>query len=117
MGPVYSFPGHPPNTISSGALKLYVGFQKVMSEPLQHCDFVDPQGRSWRSLYHTQKNLEYLKIAIFKVNPHRYNNIVFPTVFAISKQNLLQLIRQCFVHISITITKKMTRRELMEGIP
>ena len=27
VGPVYYYPGHPYNKISSGALKLYVGFQ------------------------------------------------------------------------------------------
>ena len=34
VGPVYYFPGHPSNTISSGALKFYVGFQKFNSEPI-----------------------------------------------------------------------------------
>ena len=47
--PVYYYPGHPYNTISSGSLKFYAGFQKVASEPHEHFDFVDPQGRSWRS--------------------------------------------------------------------
>ena len=51
VGPVYYFPGHTSNTISSGALKFYAGFQKVTSENIEHCDFVDPQGRSWISLY------------------------------------------------------------------
>ena len=40
---VYYCPGHPSNTILSGNLKFYVGFQKVKSEPLEHCDFVDLQ--------------------------------------------------------------------------
>ena len=51
---VYYCTGHPYSTISSYALKFYVGFQKVTSEPLEHCDFVDPQGCSWRSPYHNQ---------------------------------------------------------------
>ena len=34
VGPVYYCPGHPSNTISSGALKFYIGFKKVTSEPL-----------------------------------------------------------------------------------
>ena len=38
--PVYYCPGHPSNTISSGALKFYVGFQKVTSEPLEHLNFL-----------------------------------------------------------------------------
>ena len=62
VGPVYYFPGHPSNIISSGALKFYVGFQKVTSEILEHCDFVDPQGSSWISPYQTKNNLDYLQI-------------------------------------------------------
>ena len=58
MVPVYYFPGHTSNTISSGALKCYAGFKKVAYEPLENCDFVDPQGHSWRSTYHNQNNLD-----------------------------------------------------------
>ena len=32
--PVYYFPGHPSSTISSSSLKVYVGFQNSISEPL-----------------------------------------------------------------------------------
>ena len=46
VGPVYYCPGHTSNTISSCALKFYIGFEKVTSEPLEHCEFFDPQGRS-----------------------------------------------------------------------
>ena len=42
VGPVYYFPGHPSNTISLCDLKFYVGFKFFTSEPLEHCDFVDP---------------------------------------------------------------------------
>ena len=42
VGPVYYCPGHPSNTISPVALKSYVVFQKVTSDPPGHCDFVDP---------------------------------------------------------------------------
>ena len=51
--PVYYCPGKPSNTISSFDLKFYLGFQKVAYEHLEHCDFVYPQGSSWRSPYHT----------------------------------------------------------------
>ena len=40
VGPVYYCPGHPFKTISSSPLKFYVGFQKVASEHLEHCDFL-----------------------------------------------------------------------------
>ena len=69
--PVYYCPGHPSSTISPAALKIYVGFQKNMSEPLEHCDFVDPQGRSWRSPYQTQNNLDHLQIEICKIQPFK----------------------------------------------
>ena len=46
VGTVYYCTGHPFNTISSGFLKFYAVFQKVTSEPLEHCDFVDFQGCS-----------------------------------------------------------------------
>ena len=48
VGKVYYFPVRPSNTISSGALKFYVVFQKVASEALEHCDFFDPKSCSWR---------------------------------------------------------------------
>ena len=44
---VYYCTGHPSNTISPRSLKCYVGFQKVTSETIEHCDFVDLQGISW----------------------------------------------------------------------
>ena len=115
--PVYYCPGHPSNTISSGALKFYVVFQKVESEPLEHCDFVGPQGCSWISPYQTQKNLDCLQINIFKVNPHRDSNIFVPTFCALSKQNIYQIIHHRFGRVSITGLKQMARRGIMEGIP
>ena len=82
---VYYCPGHPSNTISSGALTFYVGFKKVTSEPLENCDFVDLQGCSWRSPCQTQNNLYYLEIEIFKSNLQRDSNIFVPIVCALSK--------------------------------
>ena len=55
VGTFYYCTCHSSNTISSGALKFYVGFQKVASELLDKCDFVDPQGHYWRPPYQTQK--------------------------------------------------------------
>ena len=86
VGPVYYRPGHPSNTISSGALKFYVDFQKFASETLEHCDFFDTQGRYWISPYQTHNNLDYLQIEIFEVNPHRDKNIFVKTVCGLSKQ-------------------------------
>ena len=75
--PVYYFPGHLSNTLSSGALKFYIGYKKVTSKPLEHCDLADPQGRSWRSSYQTNNNLDYLQLEIVKINNHRNKNIFF----------------------------------------
>ena len=87
-GPVYYCTVHPYNTISSCALKFYAGFQKVTSEPLEHFDFVNPKGRSWRSTYQTQKNLDYLQIEIVRFKPHRYRNIFVPNVCTLKKKSL-----------------------------
>ena len=78
VGPVYYFPIHPYNTISSGSLKFYVGFPKVTSEPLENCNFVEPQGYSWISPYQTQNNLDYLQIKIVKVIPQKRQEYICP---------------------------------------
>ena len=84
----YYFPGQLSKTISSGALKFYIGFKKVTSENLEHFDFFDPQGHSWRAPYHTRNNLDYLHLEIFNINPHIDINIFVPTVCVLSKQTL-----------------------------
>ena len=71
VGPVYYCPGHLYNTISSGSLKFYVGFQKFTYEPIEHCDFVDTQVRSWRSPSQNQNNPDYLQIEIYKSKPSK----------------------------------------------
>ena len=117
VGPVYYCPGHTSNTISSGALKFYIGFKNVKYKLLEHCDFVDPQGRSWRSPYQTCNNLDYLHLEIVKINPHRDKNIVVSTFCVLSKQTLSQLIHERFVHVSNTLLKKIARKVLIEGLP
>ena len=116
MVPVYYCPGHPSNTISLGDLKFYVRFQNVTSEPLERCDFVDPQGFYCISTYQTQNNLYYIQIYIVKVNPQINRNIVVPTVCFLSKHNLSQLIHQRFGHISIVLLKQMARKVLPENL-
>ena len=110
MLPVYYCLGHPYKTISSGDLKFYAGFKKVTSEPLEHCDFVDPQGRSWRPRYQNNNNLDYLQLEIVKINTKRDKNIVVPTLCGLSKQTLSQLIYQRFGHVFITRIKQMARK-------
>ena len=44
-------------------------------------------------------------------------NIVVPPIYALSKQNLSQLIYQRFGHVSITRLKRMAIKGLMEGLP
>ena len=51
VGPVYYCSCHLSNTILLGALKFYVSFQNITSEPLEKHYFVDPQGHSWISSY------------------------------------------------------------------
>ena len=88
----------------------------VTSETLEHCDFVDPQGRSWISPYQTCNNLDYLQLEIVRINPHRDKNIVVPTVCGLSKQTLYQIIHQRFDHVSITQLKWMAIKGLVEGL-
>ena len=88
-GLVYYYLGHPYNTISSGALKFYVGFQKVTSEPLEHCYFVDPQGCSWRSPYQTQNNLDCLQIYIFQSQPSHRQEYCCPKILCTIKTKYL----------------------------
>ena len=81
---VYCCPGHSSKNILSGVLKFYVGFQNVASEPLEHCDFVDPQGCSLISPYQTQKNLACIQTEMFTLKPQRNRNIVVPNVYVLS---------------------------------
>ena len=114
--PVYYCPGHPSNTISSGALKLYIGFKKVTYKTLKHCDFVERLVCSWISPYQTQNNLDYIQLEVFNINTHRDNNIVVPTVCGL-KKNISQFIHQRFGHVSIARLRIMTRKGLMGGLP
>ena len=66
--PVYYCSGHLSNTLSFYDLKYYVGFQNFVSEPLEHFNFVDPQGTSWSSPYRTRKILDYLHFEVVKFN-------------------------------------------------
>ena len=90
VAPVCYCTVHLSNTISLGALKFYVVFQKVVSEPLKHFDCLDPQGNYWRSPFRTQKLLDHLQHDIVKVKSQRNRDIVTPTVCGISKHNLSQ---------------------------
>ena len=116
MVPVYYCPVQPSNTISSGDLKFYAGFQKVASENFEHCDIIDPQGHSWISPYITQNNLDHVQFENFKVNPQVNNYIVIPTLCDPSKINLSQLINQNFDNVSIDRQKKLAIKGLMEGL-
>ena len=64
-------------------------FQKITSEPLENCDFVDSQYHSWISPYKTRNNLDYLQIENVKVNPQRNRSIVVPTLYSFSKTESL----------------------------
>ena len=54
-GPVYYYPGNPPNTISLGALRLDVDYNFFTYESIEHYDFVDPQCSCWRTTHENQK--------------------------------------------------------------
>ena len=96
-----------------GAIKCYVGFQKVVQKPLEYCDFVDLQGRYCSSDYTTQSNLDYLHIEVVKTNPNCIKEVLITNVCGISTQNPSQLYHQCFGHISIPRIWRMEKKGLM----
>ena len=106
-----------PTTSNQVPSNIMFVLQNVSSEPIEHCDFVDPQGHFGRPPYQTRNNLDYLQIEMIKVNPQRNRNIVVPTLVVISKYNLSQIIHQSFVHVSINRLIRMTRKGLMKGFP
>ena len=85
-----------------------------MYEPLEHYDFVDPQGLSWRPPYQTQNNSEYLQPDIVKANPQRNIDIVVPTICVLYNNNIYKLIYQQIGHVSITTLQRMVSKGHME---
>ena len=88
MVSVYYCLGYPSNTILLGDLKYYFSSQMFTSEPLEHYDFVDPQGHYWRSPYRAQKNLYYIQIYFVKIYTQMKKYYVVPTICGISKHYL-----------------------------
>ena len=86
--PVYYYPGHPFNNISSCALKLYVGFQRIAYKPIEHCDFVNPQGCSWISTYQNIKNTIF-KSKLSKL--HLKETEIFLSQLSVSYQNIIPI--------------------------
>ena len=52
-----------------------------------------------------------------KVKPQRNRNIVVPTVYYLSKQNIYQIIHQRFGRVSIFRLKLIAIKVLMKGLP
>ena len=115
--PCYYFKGHPSKHYHIRFPQILCWFKNVTYEPLEHCDFVDPQYCSWISPWQPQNNLDYIKIEIIKFKPQRNSNIVVPNVCDLSKQNLSQIIHQRFGHVSISRLKRMSIKWLMVGLP
>ena len=109
--PVYYFPGQPSNTISSGAIKFYVSFQNVTSEPLEHFDFVEPQRSSWKSPYQTQGELDELnrhqnsrrksKVSISLCIRNSYHRTYLEDICSRFDQ-----VRPVFLHLEVRLPKK-----------
>ena len=107
--PGYDYPGHRSNIVSSGAIKYYVGFQKVMvfkpSKSLLHIALPDP------------KQFRLYSNLTFKFNLKINKYIVVPTVFGLSKHNLSRLIHQCFFSVFNNRLNIMTIKGLTKGLP
>ena len=65
---------------------------------------------TWRSNYLTHNNLDYLIIEVVKFDPNHHKDSVTPTVCGISTQNLLQLVYQHFVHVSVPVLSSMENK-------
>ena len=107
MGTVYYCPFHSSDTILLGALKCFVWFHRVTSEPSQYYYFVDLKRQSWRYEYLKQNNLEYLYIEFVKVDPHKRKYVVLKIVCGPSKQTLPQLFYQNLVCVSIARIQRL----------
>ena len=63
------------------------------------------------------KNLKYIQIENFNVEPQRDSNIVVPTVCALLKNNIVHIIHHIFGRIYFTRLKRISRKKSMEGLP
>ena len=86
---VYYYPGNPSNAISYYYLKFYLGFQNITSKHLEYCDFIYPQGSSWRSRYQTGKTLYYLQIKKKSNSNLEETNILWFHLSVVSKMEYL----------------------------
>ena len=114
VGLVYYFPGNPSNTILSGALKFFVGFQKFASETLEHSDLLNL--KVVLRYHHTRlKNIFTVLKSKFSKSTLTETGILLSQL-SVHFQNKSQLIHQRFVHVSINILKQISRKGLMEGL-
>ena len=98
-------------------LKRYVGSKNVTLEPIEYCDFLDPQGWSWTSEYTTQNNLYYIHINVVNFKPYCSKESVTPTVCCISNQTLSQLVHKHFGSVSTPQLKYIEEKVLTKGVP
>ena len=113
--PVFYCPGNPSNTISSGDLKFYLGYQNITYEHLEHCDFVYHQGSSWRSPYHTRKcrlsSKTLCQSQTLKKKIYCGSNCLWSL-----KWNISQLIYHYFDQYLITRLRLTAKKLLMKGL-
>ena len=116
--PIYYFPGHSPNTISSVALNLYVGSQKVASEILDHCDFCWPSRLFLEITLPDSKRFKLSSDLNFSDSTFKETGrFMYQLSVPYQKQKISQLIHQIFGHFSIVRIKLMPRKGLTEGLP
>ena len=99
--PVYYCRGNWSKSISSRALKFYVGFQKVAAEPFEYYDFVDTQGPYWRSPHQTQNNLDYLQIEICQSQPSQRQEYCCTNCICTFKTKSLSAYSSAFLVMSL----------------
>ena len=83
MGPVYYCPGHPSNTISSGALKFMLVFKRLRMKLLNIVTLFTLKVVLGYHINRIKTILTIFKSKISKVNPQINRNIFVPTVCAL----------------------------------
>ena len=64
-------------------INVMLVFLKVVSEPLEHCCFVYPQGSYRRTPNRTQNSLNYIQIEVVQDNNNRNEDTMFTTIYGI----------------------------------
>ena len=116
VGPLYYCPGHPSNTIPTGALMFYIGLKRLHLNLLNIVTLLTL--KVVLGDHHTR-----LTTILSIFNSKLSRSILADTRIFLSqlsmelKKTLSKIINQRFSHVSITRLKRMAGKELLECLP